>query len=273
MTDKNKTVLITGATDGIGRQSALDLARLGWKVIIHGRTEKKCINTIDAIKKEIDNANVEYIIADLASLDDIKKMADEIKNRFLHINALLNNAGVFMHNRQLSQNGIEITFAVNHLAHFFLTGLLLDLLKKAENSKIVTVSSMTHASSIDFNNLQGERSYSGYSAYALSKLANILFTFFLSDRVTKYNITANCLHPGVINTKLLKAGWGSIGTSVKEGAKTSVFLVDSKQSEKITGSYFSDMRPVRSAEISYNKEIQQRLWNISEELTGFKYNF
>jgi NAD(P)-dependent dehydrogenase (short-subunit alcohol dehydrogenase family) len=266
-------VLITGSTDGIGRETARQLAGGNWRVILHGRSESRCRNTLEEIRESTGNREVEFLCADLSSQKEIKRMAQEVSERFSSLNVLINNAGVFEHERILTADGVEKTFAVNHLAGFLLTGLLLNRLKENSPARIINVSSMTHSSEMDFSNLQGEKHYSGYEAYALSKLANILFSFRLADRLKNDGITVNCLHPGVINTKLLDAGWGMCGTSVEKGAETSVYLASSPEVEGVSGRYFRDSRPCAPAEIAGNRKIQDRLWNLSESLCGYSYDF
>jgi NAD(P)-dependent dehydrogenase (short-subunit alcohol dehydrogenase family) len=200
-------------------------------------------------------------------------MAGTVSREFSGLNILINNAGVFEHERILTADGIEQTFAVNHLAGFLLTGLLLDVLKGNSPARIINVSSMTHSSSMNFDNLQGEKHYSGYEAYAASKLANILFSFFLAERLKDSGVTVNCLHPGVINTKLLNAGWGMCGTSVEQGAETSVYLASSPDVEGLTGGYYRDRRPAPPEKICGDRKIQDRLWKLSESLSDCSYRF
>lgn len=265
-----KTILITGSTDGIGKQAALELATAGHKVIIHGRQEARCQATADWISRQ-SRSRVEWVVGDFSSLQQVRQMAGEINRRFQHLNVLVNNAGVYEPQRRLSEDGYEMTFAVNHLAHFLLTGLLLNLLFDHSPARIVTVSSMAHASHLDFDNLQGETSYSGYGAYALSKLANILFTFELARRLEGKPVQANCLHPGVISTKLLHAGWGVGGADVSQGAQMLVYLATSSEVENISGQYFSDYRITEPAPVARNEQAAKKLWQISEQLTGFRY--
>ena len=266
-----KTILITGSTDGIGKQTALELAQMGWHVIVHGRSKIRCEQTVSSLRSLTGNTRVDFVCADLASFTEIKKMAGEILGRYDQLNVLLNNAGVFEAREKFSADGIERTFAVNHLAPFLLSGLLLDLLKQSVPARIVTVSSMAHASAIDIENVSKPKSYSGYEAYSVSKLANILFSFRLAQKLSGSGITVNCLHPGVISTKLLHAGWGMGGASVKEGAKTSVYLVSSPEAEQITGHYFSDCHTANPAQIAHDKTAQEQLWRISETLCDFSY--
>ncbi len=266
---KNKTVLITGSTDGIGKQTAFELAQMGAQVVIHGRNEQRCGKTAREIQSLLPQAKLAWLCADLASLKQVRQMATEFNDRFDRLDVLINNAGVFEAQRRLSADGFEMTFAVNHLAHFLLTGLLLDKIRQNAPARIINISSMAHASQMDFDNLQGERGYSGYQAYALSKLANILFTVELAERLQNSAVTVNCLHPGVISTKLLQAGWGMGGASLVEGARTSVYLASSPEVTNVTGKYFVDKRAALPAVTAEDKQVRQRLWQISETLTGW----
>ena len=266
-----KTVLITGSTDGIGKEIARQLAQKGWRVILHGRSEQRCRKAQKEIKKTTDNLNMDYVCADLTHLADIRKMARQVKERFGALNVLINNAGIFESQQKFSSDGIELTFAVNHLAYFLLSGLLLDILKQNTPARIVNVSSMAHASQFDFENIRGQKHYSGYEAYAQSKLANILFTFHLAEKLKDSGITVNCLHPGVISTKLLQAGWGMGGASVKQGAATSIYLASSPRVENLTGKYFSDSQISKCADVATDRTTQEHLWRLSEALCNYVY--
>ncbi len=268
---KEKTVLVTGSTDGIGRQTALEIARLGAGLIIHGRNEKRAVTAAKSIKSTAKNQYVEFITADLSSQEQIRAMSDEIHERYKRLDILINNAGVVQKTKTLTVDGLETTFAVNHLAPFLLTALLLDLLKKGEPSRIINVSSMAHASMIDFSNLQGEKHYEAYQAYTLSKLGNIIFTYELAKRLNGSRITVNCLHPGVINTKLLRTTFSG-GSPVSEGAKTPLYLATAPELESVTGRYFIDRKETRSTSISYDQTVRDRFWKISEELTGIAWD-
>ncbi len=266
-----KTVLITGATDGIGAETAVQLAKAGWKVIVHGKFHGRCRSVLERIKEETGNTQADSIYADLASLSEIRDMSRRLHDRFDHIDVLINNAGVFEPELQYTVDGLERTFAVNHLAHFLLTGLVLDLLQRSGQARIITVSSMAHAAKMDFDNLRAQKQYSGYEAYSMSKLANILFTFHLAEKLKQTSLTANCLHPGVIQTKLLQAGWGMGGARVAQGAKTSVYLATSPEVERVSGAYFSNSKQVRPAAVAYDRDVQERLWKLSESICGYSY--
>ena len=261
-----KRVLITGSTDGIGRETALQLARKGWDVVIHGRKEERVAAAVERIRQTTGNPDITGVVGDLASLKAVTALAATCLERFERLDALVANAGVFQTRFERSADGYEMTFAVNHLAHFLLVRRLLPLLERSPGGRIVIVSSMAHASRIDFGNLQGEKGFDGYEAYGVSKLCNLLFGYKLARDLKETGITVNSLHPGVINTKLLKAGWGGIGAPVRQGAETPVYLVDSPEVAGMTGQYFVNRAPSHSAPVSYDLPTQQRLWELSEEL-------
>ncbi|NOX46674.1 MAG: SDR family oxidoreductase [Chlorobi bacterium] len=267
---QTKTILVTGSTDGIGKQTALELAETGHHVIVHGRNAERTKQAAEFIRAKAANGNVDFVVADFSSLENVKKLSDEIHSKYEKLDVLLNNAGVFMNERKLSRDGFEMTFAINHLAHFLLTELLMDLIGKAPQGRIVNVASMAHANELDFENLQGEKFYDGYTAYSCSKLCNILFTYRLAEDIADSEVTVNCLHPGVISTKLLHAGWGSGGSRLQEGSTTSVYLATSPDVKTISGKYFSNSRQTKSSAISYNRDVQKRLWELSEVMSGVK---
>ena len=264
---KNKTVLLTGATDGIGKQTAFILAEKGATLLLHGKDQNKGIDVRNAIIEKTNNKNIFYFNADFTSFKQIKTLVDKIKKDFSKIDIITNNAGIFEKNKIILKNGIEKNFMVNHLSPFTLTMQLLPLLFKAEKARIISVSSMVHAKSIDFDNLNAEKYYSGESAYSVTKLCNILFTKGLSYMLEDKNITVNSLHPGVIDTKLLRAGWGNgIGDPVIEGAKRILYLADSEKVDKITGKYFVNDEVIDSKAITYDDNIAKKLWDLSIEL-------
>jgi NAD(P)-dependent dehydrogenase (short-subunit alcohol dehydrogenase family) len=271
---KDKIILITGSTDGIGKQTAIELAKMGGTVLVHGRDEKKGQAVIDEIKGETKNAKLNLFISDFSSLNQVRNLAEEVKAKYDKLDVLINNAGVYLKERLHSVDGFEMTFAVNYLAHFLLTNLLLTAIKKVESARIINVSSMAHSSNIDFEDLQSEKNYSGYSTYALSKLANILFSFKLAEDLIETGVTVNCLHPGVINTKLLREGFGSMGRGVKSGAKVPVYLATSSKLDNVTGKFYSNrykgfkIQEQAPAQIAYNKEVQDKLWTVSADLVG-----
>ncbi len=268
---KGRTVLVTGSTDGIGKATAMELARRGAKVLLHGRNPEKGRATLEEINKRTGNDALEFFEADFSSQRQVRRLASEVIESQDKLHVLINNAGTFLPHRRLTEDGLETTFAVNYLAPFLLTHELLDLLKKSSPSRIITVASIAHWNArVDWNNLQGERRYGGFEAYAISKLGDILFTYALSRRLQGTGVTANCLHPGVIRTKLLRAGFGDYpGASPVEGARTPVYLASSPEVENVSGRYFEDCKPARSSPQSYDRELQERFWQVSEKLVGF----
>ncbi len=266
-----KTILITGSTDGIGKQTALDLAKLGHHILVHGRNEDRCKKTVSEIRNLTSNDKIDYLVADLSSLKQVRELAASVKQKVSVLDVLINNAGVYMTHKELTEDGFETTFAVNHLSVFVLTLELLDLIKKSENGRIITVSSIAHSRAVlNFNNLQSEQFFDSYQSYAVSKLANVLFALELSDRLSGTDVTSNCLHPGVITTKLLKTGFGVSGDSLEKGAATSVYLAESQETEKITGKYFINKMVTPSAHSSYDLDLRKKFWEISEILCGMK---
>ncbi len=261
-----KTILITGATDGIGKATAELLSASGHKIIIHARSDEKGERVVSEIQQKTGNTTVNYIAADFSKLSDIQKMVDKLFLNTKKIDILINNAGVYREEKNILPNGIEESFMINYLAHFYLTTKLLPLLKKSLHSRIINVSSMIHGGNIDFDNLQGEKDFSGSSTYSLSKLCNILFTYKLADELKDSQITVNAVHPGVINTKLLNAGWGAMGENAKYAAKRLSYLAVNEELQNVTGKYFINNLQTRSTAISYNKDIQNKLWVISNNL-------
>ncbi|MEN8225369.1 MAG: SDR family oxidoreductase [Bacteroidota bacterium] len=271
---KSKVVMLTGATDGIGRKTALELARMGATVIVHGRNRERGEELLEEIKAETGNEAVSYEHADLASLHQVEKLVASINKKHEVLDVLINNAGVFMRGQTYNRAGIETTFAVNHLSHFALTLQLLPLLLKAEQGRVITVSSIAHTNSprIDFSDLQEINSYIDYSAYALSKLANVLFSNELAHRMKNTSLTSNSLHPGVISTKLLYAGFGISGGPVEEGCKTSLYLASEPSISKISGRYFSNSKESEPSPFSYDPGTRKKLWELSEELCGLRFS-
>jgi NAD(P)-dependent dehydrogenase (short-subunit alcohol dehydrogenase family) len=266
---QQRIVLVTGATDGIGRQTALELLRQGARVLVHGRTESKAKAVCVALAKESQSSDLLPIAGDLGSMAKVRALAADIMARVDRLDVLLNNAGVFMHERKLTDDGFETTFAVNHLAPFLLTHLLLPHLQKSDGARIVTVSSIAHTrGQIDFTDLSSERYFHGYAAYAASKLANVLFAYEMGRRLAGTGITSNALHPGVIGTKLLRSGFGMGGGTVAQGAATSVRLATDKALAGVTGKYFSDAHEAPSSKASHDRALQRRLYEVSAKLVG-----
>ncbi len=262
-----KTILITGATDGIGKAAALQLAAEGHRIIMHGKRMEAGQKLAADFKTKTGNPDIFYYNADLSKPNEIVAFTNAVKQNFSQLDVLLNNAGVFMNEKIILPNGLEMTHMINHMAVFIITLQLLDMVKQAPAGRIVVTSSMAHASSIDFGNLNGEKHWDSYNAYAVSKLENILFTYKLHRNLITQNstVTANCLHPGVISTKLLHAGWGTGGSNVQQGAATSVYLAVSPEIAKTSGHYFANKRPQKSAAFTYDHKAQDKLWQISDE--------
>jgi NAD(P)-dependent dehydrogenase (short-subunit alcohol dehydrogenase family) len=190
--------------------------------------------------------------------------------RHERLHVLINNAGTFQAERRLTEDDLETTFAVNYLAPFLLTNELLRLLEESSPSRIINVASIAHLNAkVDWNNLQGERWYDGFQAYALSKLGLVLFTYELAERLKGLAVMANCLHPGVIKTKLLQAGFGDYpGSPPEKGARTPIYLASSSEVRGVSGEYFVECRPAKSSPLSYNRDLQERFWKLAETFTG-----
>jgi retinol dehydrogenase 14 len=268
MTDK--TFFITGSSDGIGRATAVGLAKTGATILLHARNSEKGQLLINSLRQQFPKAEFDVFYGDFSILNEVKSLAESVQAKYPRIDVLINNAGVFSEKRLLTTDGFELTFQVNYLSPFLLTTLLLPALRNSDDGRIVNVSSMTHQSArLDLSNLQGEKQYQGYQAYSCSKLANILFTMKLSEKLERENISVNALHPGVINTKLLKAAMGSSGgSSNDQGAETSIFLATSPTVRNISGKYFVDSTERKPSPVSLDKKLQDDLWSISEQLLG-----
>jgi NAD(P)-dependent dehydrogenase (short-subunit alcohol dehydrogenase family) len=263
-----QTILVTGATDGIGKQTAKELASSDYHLIIHGRTDDRVKSTLDEIKNESGNEDIEGYAANFESLKEVSDFANMLNKTYERLDVLINNAGVFQNKWEKTTDGNEKTFQVNHLAPFLLTNKILGLLENAKNPRIVNVASMVHSTAIDFENLQGEKDFDGNSAYSLSKLCNILFTYKLHRKLedSSSHINTNCLHPGVIDTKLLRSNWGGIGNSVKEGAENVLYVATYDGIEEVSGKYFVNKMPQSSAMVTYENDKQDKLWEISENM-------
>lgn len=274
-----KTVLITGANSGIGKATATALANLGYRVIFVARNLQKA----EATKKEITDASgsasVDFIIADLMSLKQVRKCAETFIEKYKTLDVLINNAGVCLPERRITEDGFEEMFQINHLSHFLLTNLLLETLKKSSEPRIINVSSKGYKSGkFDPDNFQGEKKFGTFSTYCDTKLLNILFTFELSERLKGTGITVNTLHPGVVNTNFAGELKGVLGIlnrmfkpfliSPEKGAATSVYLVSSEEVKSISGKYFEKCKVVKPVNNFINAENQKILWDKSVELAG-----
>jgi NAD(P)-dependent dehydrogenase (short-subunit alcohol dehydrogenase family) len=253
---------------------------MGGQVTILSRNAEKCAAIAASITTDTGNP-IEFISSDLSTLDGIAHAAAEFKKRHTHLDILVNNAGGFFIKRIITPDGLEMTFVLNHLNYFLLTILLLDLLKSGKQSRVVNVSSGAHVglNAMDFENLQGERKYAAWTAYAQSKLANLLFTYELAQRLEGTAVTVNALHPGYVDTGFArnngliynigaKLSARIFGRSPAIGAQTSIYLASSPEVTGVTSAYFHDCKQMQSSPASYNKEDALRLWNISLELTS-----
>src|SRR5215207_1950901 len=275
-----KVCLITGATSGIGKATAMGLANMGASVVMVGRDRGKGEAAMADIKESSGNASVDLMLADVSSQEEIRRLADEFKEAYSRLDLLINNAGVIRSKRIKTVDGIEMTFAVNHLAYFLLTNLLLDLLKASAPARIVNVSSAEQRNgTIDFDDLQAEKGYKTAKAYGQSKVANVLFTYELARRLEGTGVSANCLHPGAgVRTNLGSGVSGVFGFTVRaltplmkspeKGAETSIYLASSPEVEGLSGGYFVKKAEVRSSDVSHDERIARRLWEASAELTN-----
>lgn len=276
-----KVVMVTGATNGIGKQTALALARMGATVIVVGRSRARCDATIATLSAETGNNALEAMVADLSSMAEVRRLAAEFKAKHARLHVLINNAGAIFMRRETTADGYERTFAFNHLSYFLLTNLLLDVLKASAPARVVNVSSEAQqAGRIDWENLQGAKRYTGFGAYALSKLANVMFTYELARRLEGTGVTANVLHPGFVrsgfghnNGALMRLAMRLVqvfALSPEQGAQTSVYLASAPEVEGITGKYWIRCKPARSSPASLDEADWARLWQISERLTALE---
>ena len=278
-----KVVLITGATDGLGKETARALARMGATVIAHGRNPAKAAKTVREIQRETGNANVATLLADLSSLQQTRDLAAQFTATYDRLDVLVNNAGAAFLRRRETVDGCEMTFALNHLSMFLLTNLLLDVIRASAPARIVNMASAAHyRGHIDFDDLQRARKkYRFFDAYGDSKLANVLFTYELARRLDGTGVTANALHPGFVSTNIGMNNIPLLGGLVRrvimplvteknaaDGARTGIYLASSLEVEGVTGKFFIDEQETRSSDESYNEDVQRRLWAVSEALTG-----
>ncbi len=275
---QGRICLITGGTNGIGKVTARELARMGATVVIVGRNAEKTARVVEEIQAASGSKNVDFLLADLSSQQEIRRLAGEFKHKHSQLHVLINNAGALFMRRQQSVDGIEMTFALNHLAYFLLTNLLLDTIKASAPARIINVASRAHrGGKIDFNDLQGDHSLFGYGAYGNSKLANLLFTIELARRLEGTGVTANALHPGFVSTGFARQDSNPlikiyglivplIARTPEKGAETSIYLASSPEVEGITGKYFFDCKIVQPAPQATDLAVARRLWEVSAEM-------
>jgi NAD(P)-dependent dehydrogenase (short-subunit alcohol dehydrogenase family) len=259
-------ILVTGATDGLGKGVALELARRGTAVLLHGRRKERLEATRRQVSEETGGERPGAYLADLSSLAEVRALAARVSSDHDRLSALVNNAGLISADRRESEDGFELTFAVNYLAHFLLTNLLLPLLRGP--SRIVSVASAAQ-SPLDFDDVMLERGYDAMRAYSQSKLAQVMFTFSLAERLQDTGVTANALHPAsLMDTKMVRETFGYTMSAVEEGAKVTARLVVSPELEGVTGRYFDGRREGRANRQASDPEARRRLWTLSEELCG-----
>ncbi len=281
-----KVCLVTGATSGIGKETALGLARAGGTVVLVARNQQKGAAVLQTIKEKTGNTRIDLLIADLSRQADIHALANTFQQNYDQLHVLINNAGIILFQRVKTVDGLEMIFAVNYLSQFLLTNLLLNVVKRSAPSRIINMSSNAQGwlgTRLDLDDLQGEKHFSGFLAYAGSKLAIICFTYELARRLEGTGVTVNTLHPGLVKTNFGRSelGKGSgflglisslFGTSPEKGAQTSIFLAASPDLAGVTGKYWKKCKQIRSAPISYDTEFTSKLWKISEQLTGLNFS-
>jgi NAD(P)-dependent dehydrogenase (short-subunit alcohol dehydrogenase family) len=276
---KGKIVLVTGSSSGIGFETAKALAQQGAEVILVARSEEKLKEAAAVIKAATGNDKLKYYTADFSSQKSIRELAAKVKKDYTKLDVLVNNAGGVFPEFKLSEDGLEMTIATNHFAYFLLTNLLLDLLKKADSARIVNVASGSHyQGKIDFESFKKKKSYFIMKAYGQSKLANVLFTKELAERLKGTRITVNCVHPGFVHTGIGTKGVTGVvkfiwtffsrlgGLSAEEGAKTSVYLASSSAVNGVTGKYFDKCKPKEESKLAKDINLQHELWKVSEQL-------
>jgi NAD(P)-dependent dehydrogenase (short-subunit alcohol dehydrogenase family) len=269
-----QTTLVTGATDGLGRSVARELASAGATVLLHGRSGPRLEETLREIRDATGNDRLHSYLADLSSLDQVRRLAEEVERDHERLDLLVNNAGIgggaSRSQREESADGHELRFAVNYLAQFLLTSLLLTLLRRSAPARIVNVASAGQAP-IDFHDVMLERRYDGMRAYAQSKLAQVMFTFELAERLRAggADVTVNALHPAsLMNTKMVYESFGYTTSTVEEGVEATMRVATSPELDGVTGRYFDRLREAQAHPQAYDEQARRRLWTLSEELVG-----
>jgi len=266
---KNKIVLVTGSSSGIGKQAAIEFGALGATVLVHACTASKGREVMESLYKELPSGSFDLFVANFDDQEEIRRMAIEIKATYSKLDVLVNNAAIFLEERKLSRDTIEKMFAVNHLSSFLLTHLLLPWLQKSIHARIINISSHAHYTAVfERENLQGEKQFTGLKCYCATKLCNLLFTYYLSSILKNKNISVNALHPGFTNTGLYQKLFGEFdGNTLPETAGSIVYLASSLKLQHTTGLYFMGRQPIASSAASYKKKYQRQLWDLSERLT------
>ena len=278
---KGKTVVVTGASSGIGLETSLGLAKLGARVVMVARDKKRGQDGVDYVVSKSGSKSVDLMLADFSALKNVRKLAADIRKKYKKIDVLINNAGGVFGKRSLTADCFVWTFGVNHLATFLLTNLLLPVLKKSGKARVVTVASMAHIMGrINFDDLMSEKKYADMTAYAQSKLSNILFASELARRLKGSKVTSNSLHPGVVHTRFANSGgvlsnffysvFGFLMSTPEKGAKTSIYAASSPELEGVTGKYLSDCRITTPAPQALDEVAAKKLWEISEKLVKLK---
>ncbi len=272
----NKVFLITGATNGIGKAAAQVIAAQGGRVVIVGRNAQKTEAVAAELRQASGNPDIDFLLADLSSMAEVRRLAAEFRRRHQRLDVLVNNAGAFFMRRQETVDGLEMTFALNHLSYFLLTNLLLKTLQASAPARVVNVSSAAESGAkVDWDDLQLTRKYRGFAAYALSKRFNLYFTYELAQRLAGTGITVNALHPGAVATGIWANPFGRLGGLVKpltrlamkspeKAAATIVYLATAPEVEEVTGAYFVDMKERTSSRASQDPAAAQRAWQRSE---------
>jgi NAD(P)-dependent dehydrogenase (short-subunit alcohol dehydrogenase family) len=269
MTDAvEATILVTGATDGLGRRLAQVLAAMGATVLLHGRSPQRLEATLEELRSQTSSEKVNSYLADLSSLAAVRDLVERIFSEHDRLDVLVNNAGIIARERKESEDGYELTFAVNYLSHFLLTRLLLPLLKDSAPARIINVASAGQ-SPLDFSNLMLERSYDAMKAYSQSKLAQVMFTFELAEHLRDTGVSVNALHPAsLMDTKMVQSTFGYSMSTVEEGTEAVVRLAISPEIEGVTGRYFDGKREARANWQADDPQARHRLWVLSEQLCG-----
>lgn len=276
-----KTVLITGGTSGIGKAMAVAMTAMGANVVVVGRNPARGKAAVEEIKARSHSESVELMLADLSVQSEVRRLAEEFLERYDRLDVLANNAGLVQSKRTETPDGIETTLAINHLAPFLLTNLLIERLEQSAPSRVITVSSEAQRwGNVDFEDMQSRRKYRGFPVYGMTKLANIMFTYELAERLSGTGVTANCLHPGSVGTNFGQNNRGPMALffrtfkpfmrSPEQGADTLIWLASSPEVEGISGMYFSDRKVIEAKKVTCDPAARRRLWEISEDLTGLK---